>query len=214
MTSRPVFTAVALAAAVLLASPALAQKPAKPSASAQFPNLACTAPFVKNASHARMREAFGAGNVAYQDVPGPEGTTEKATVVFGKDPTRRLEVRWADGKKRSGLLMAQIKGKSGWVGPNGLRLGMPLEEVEKLNGRAFTLTGFSWDLGGYADLSGGALQKPPGGCHVNLRFEPTVDLNEAQTNEITGDREISSSLPAMRESKPVVTEVNIGYAFE
>ena len=202
------------AAAVLSVSPALAQQRAAPSAAGAFPNLACAAPFVKTASHAAMREAFGPGRVAFEEVAGPEGTKEKATVIYGKDPTRRLEVRWADDKKRSGLLMVQIKAKSRWIGPNGLRVGMPLDEVEKLNGRAFTINGFSWDMGGFADLGGGALQKPPGGCHVGLRFEPTAELSEQQTAEITGDREISSDNAAMKQAKPVVTEINVGYAFK
>jgi len=202
------------AAAVLSVSPALAQQRAAPAGAAAFPNLACAAPFVKDASHALMRDAFGPGRVAFQDVDGPEGAKDKATVIYGKDATRRLEMRWADGKKRSGLLLVQIKDKSRWIGPNGLRLGMPLDEVEKLNGRAFPINGFGWDMGGFADLSGSALQKPPGGCHVGLRFEPTAELAGDRMTDISGDRQIASDNPTMRDAKPVLTEINIGYAFK
>lgn len=189
---------------------AIAQQP-QPAPAAAFPNLVCTGLFAKDTDHARLTAAFGAGNVTFEEVPGPEGTTEKATVLFGKDPKRRLEVSWHDEANRARPVLIAIQDKSTWVGPKGLKVGMPLAEVERLNGKPFKLTGFDWDLGGHAGFGDGAFGQVPGDCAVSARFLYTVNLPPKRMEPISGDQEVSSDHPSMRASKPKVTAVYVGY---
>lgn len=194
-------------AAIAVSATAAAAQNASP-----YPNIACAAPFAREATHASLTAAFGAPNVTYTDVPGPEGSTEKATVIHGPDPKRRLEISWADEEKRARILMIHIADKSTWIAPLGVRIGSTLAEIEKLNGKPFKISGFDWDMGGHATFPPASpLSKVAGGCTVSVRFTYTVP-NTKGASKITGDRQVSSSLPEMRAAKPKVTDVYIGYA--
>ena len=54
--------------------------------------VACNGAFTKDSSHMKLATAFGSQNVTWDDVDGPGGSKLKATVLFPKDPKRRLEV--------------------------------------------------------------------------------------------------------------------------
>ncbi len=204
---------LALATAVVLAghSGARAQTaPAKPETSDR---LTCTGPFGRDASHASITEIVGKENVVFTDVDGAEGEKIKATVLFPKNAQRRIELIWADEKKRKGLATLSLSPESAWIAPNGVRIGMSLAEVEKLNGRAFTLSGFDWDYGGYVtDWKGGALGAAiPGGCTVHVRFTVPDDAPEGPASEVAGDREFPSSDKNMRAVKPIVGSLGFGF---
>jgi hypothetical protein len=205
---------IALAALFLVAcggesaSPPEAPAEAATAAAAGKPNLGCGAPFAQDASFASLQRTFGAANVVDQTVPGPEGTTLDATVLFGNDPARRIEVLWVNEQERAGLLHASIAGERSDVrGPGGLRLGVTLTEVEAINGGPFTLMGFNWDMGGaVVDWQGGALSRERLGCSVSVSFDPGAD-----SAAVTGDSPYASTLPAMRAAAPRVTRIGIGY---
>ena len=97
--------------------------------------LSCAAPFTKDASAASLSAYFGAANVTDEIVPGPEGTTQRATVIYGKDPKRRVEVLFADETGRRGLMRAAVSEPTTiWTGPGALRMGMGLDAVERATG--------------------------------------------------------------------------------
>jgi hypothetical protein len=140
-----------------------------------------------------------------------EGEETRGTVIFGKDPRRQIEVIWWDEKNRTRPSMIRIKGV-GWTGPRGIKVGASLADVEASNGRPFTLSGFSWDFGGYVtNLKDGALASIPGGCRFGIRFDPDPKASEARLSKVIGDREFSSSLPAMKAVAPRVSEISLGY---
>lgn len=197
------------------AAPAAAQSGAPPSAAAAASGevLACAPPFGPKSSHAEIVAAFGAANVTFTEIDGAEGEKLAATVVFPKDPKRRLELMWADEKKRSGLLAVRPDKKTTRVAPNGIRRGMSLAEVEKLNGRPFVLVGFDWDYGGsVTDWKGGALATPaPGGCTVSVAFALPETVDGAVAEKVAGDAEFSSSDKEMKAAKPIVDSFTVGY---
>jgi uncharacterized protein (DUF1684 family) len=67
-------------------------------------------PFSRTSDHARLVTAFGTENVAWQTIHGPEGTTFKESVVFPKDPARRIEVVWWDEKAPEAALLKVSSG--------------------------------------------------------------------------------------------------------
>jgi hypothetical protein len=198
--------------ALLLATTAAHAQQSAPLSSAAPLTLACSGPFAKDSSHAKLQQAFGAPNVAIQKVDGAEGETFEASVLYRADPSRRLEVTWIDDKKRSGLSSASAKKPSTWTGPEGIRIGMTLDEVAKLNGQPFRLNGFEWDYGGYVVDLKGKLASLPGGCGLMLRFSPGMALDAKKHAGLIGEKKLSSSDAKLLGVKPVLVSWSIGYA--
>jgi hypothetical protein len=160
----------------------------------------------------KLATAFGSQNVTWDDVDGPGGSKLKATVLFPKDPKRRLEVLWAKPDARSDLQLVAINHQSSWSAPKGLHLGMTLAAVEKLNGKPFELSGFAKDTGGSVQSwDSGALAELPGGCKVSLRFEPDSKVAPDVRNDVAVEKQFSSSDTAMKKAAPKVVEILIGY---
>jgi hypothetical protein len=92
---------------------------------------------------------YGASNVVDQDVDVGEGEIEPETVLFPKDPERRIEILWKVQDQKTSPAFATIRGvASRWHGMRGISLGTSLKELEDLNGRPFSLSGFGWDYAG------------------------------------------------------------------
>jgi hypothetical protein len=193
--------AITVAAALLLgAAPALAEE------------INCEGVFKQDATLAEIEAAFGKENVVTGEVPGPEGTTMIATTIYPEDPARTMQVRWWD--EQDAEYLAGVTLAADDTGPGGVNVGMPIEEVQAINGEPFSLFGFYWDYGGFAGFESGSLSDLPGGCVLNLRFAPTrEDLPEDVMNAISGDVELRSDMPEMLEAKVAVGEVNIGYPY-
>lgn len=180
-------------------------------AAAEESVLACEGPFAADSSEARLVAAFGKANVAFQEIDGPEGTKVNATVVFGKDPNRRIAVHWDDEKKRQRPLNIDLG--AAWRLANGLRRDMPIADVEALNGRPFALSGFEWDYGGYVtDWKKGRLERLPGGCRAIVGFGPDDAASSAARDKVMGDSTFASDSKAMRAVKPRVGIISVGYA--
>ncbi len=193
-----------------LAAVALVLAACAGTASAEENVLACEGPFAADSSQARLVAAFGKANVAFEEVDGPEGSKEMATVVFGKDPKRRLTIRWDDEAKRQRPLHIELG--PAWRLANGLRRDLSLAEVEALNGRPFALSGFEWDYGGYVtDWKKGRLERLPGGCNAIVGFGPDEAAPSAALDKVSGDATFASDSKAMRAVKPRVGIIALGY---
>ena len=174
--------------------------------------VACSGTFGKDSSHLKLAMTFDSKNITFTDVESTGGTKVPASVLFPKDPKRRLEVWWANPAARSDTYLIVINGKSDWSAPGGLRLGLNLAQLEKLNHKAFKLKGFDKDgTATVSDWDGGVLASLPGGCKsgVNLRADPKVRAETVAA--LAADKEYSSEDPEMRAVKPAVSEILIGY---
>lgn len=173
--------------------------------------IGCEGVFKQSATLAEIEAAFGKDNVVTGEVPGPEGTTMIATTIFPNDPQRTMQVRWWD--EQNVAYLAGVTLAPADTGPGGIKIGMPIDAVQAVNGEAFNLFGFYWDYGGFAGFESGTLSALPGGCVLSLRFAPTrEDLPENVMNAISGDIELRSDMPELLEAKVAVGEVNLGYA--
>jgi len=171
--------------------------------------IACSGVFGKDSSHLKLATQFDSRNVTFAEVDGPEGTKLMASVLFPNDPKRRLEVLWDNEASRSETHLIAINGQSTWTAPKGLRLGLGIAALEKLNGKPFKMAGFD-NGGAVSDWQGGALETLPGGCHVGIRLAPDAKASEAARNEAQG-KEFLSSDAKMRAVKPIIAEILIGY---
>jgi hypothetical protein len=200
------FGSVAVGAAAVLAIAATAAAAAAPDA------LACEGAFAKDTTHAKLVETFGRSNVAFLEIDGDQGVKVKASVIYPDDSRRRIYVVWHDEKLRRHPATIRVDFKSGWHGARGLHVGSELAEVEKINGKAFKMMGFDWELGGrVSNWQGGALAKMPGGCEFRLGFNPWANAPDEARDKVSGEKEFLSSDPNMRASKPTVSEIIISY---
>jgi hypothetical protein len=183
-----------------------------PAPAAAGHTVACSGTFGKDSSHLKLAMTYDSKNITFADVESSSGTKVPASVLYPKDPKRRLEVWWANPAARSDTYLIVINGKSDWVAPGGLRLGLTLAQIEKLNHKAFKLKGFDKDgTATVSDWDGGALASLAGGCKsgVSLRADPKVPADTVAA--LGADKEYSSADPEMRAVKPAVSEILIGY---
>lgn len=166
-------------------------------------SISCDSPIKKDATHTQLVKTFGAANVTAEEVDGAEGEKNKVTVLFAKDPAKRLEIGWNDEAKRERPSGISLSPTSSWTGPLGLRSGMSLEDAAKLNGQPITINGFEWDMGGYAINLKGKLAQLPGGCSLMLRFAPESELpSSAKYKPLIGDRKLRSDNALLLSVKP------------
>lgn len=167
----------------------------------------CSGPFAKDSGMLALAMAYDSRNMIFTHET-VQGAEVGATVLFPKDPKRRLEVWWSN-PNRTGTYLIDIAGKSTWTGPGGLRLGLTLEQLEKLNKKPFKLKGFDKD--GIASVSSwddGALAKLPGDCKAGVNLHAGA---KTAAGEVEAKDEYSSDDAALRALKPTVTEILIGY---
>lgn len=144
-----------------------------------------------------IERAYGKQNLKLQKIPGAEGEEIEGAKLFA-ETDRELEIVWdPDNAKKKVVFDIRIIGKA-WKFENGLKSGMTVEEVEKINGKPFKIAGFSWDYGGYANFEGGKLA-----AKVSVRFSPTTD---EVPDYLQGDKQLASTDKKLRAVKPVVDE--------
>jgi hypothetical protein len=197
-----------------------ARKPAKKSAAA--PDTApararrpdsfrtaveCSGPFAKDSGMLALAVTYDSRNMIFTHET-VQGVPVGVTVLFPKDARRRLEVWWQNSN-RTGTYLIDIAGKSIWTAPKGLRLGLDIEQLQKLNHKPFKLKGFDQDgVASVADWDGGELAALPGGCKAGVNLEAK---NKTAAGELPAKDQYSSDDPAMRALKPWVSEILIGY---
>jgi hypothetical protein len=192
-------------------------EPSQPQAKKPAPHgpanvVACSGVFAKDSTHLKLAIKYDSRNVVFGQVDGPDGTKIPASIVFPNDPRRRLEVLWNNEAARTDTSVIAINGKSQWIAPKGLKLGLAIAALEKANGRPFKLTGFGAD--GAASVlgwEGGALSSLPGGCKVGIRLFADSKAPQEARNAVGGDKELMSSDAGVRAVKPAVGEILIGY---
>jgi hypothetical protein len=194
------------------AAPAAATGPKAGAAIAAARIVACNGAFSKDSSHLRLAMTFDTKNVTFTDVDSSAGTKVPASVLFAGDPKRRLEVWWANPAARNQTYLIVINGKSTWTAPGGMKLGLSLAQLEKLNHKPFKIKGFDKDgTATVSDWDGGALATLTGGCKSGMSMQADPKAAPDAVSALTADKEYSSSDPAMRAVKPVVSEILIGY---
>lgn len=174
--------------------------------------VTCGGVFAKDSTHLKLAMKYDSRNVVLGEVDGPDGTKIPASILFPNDPKRRLEVLWSNEASHSGTSVIAINGKSQWLAPKGVKLGLSVQALEKLNGKTFKISGFGAD-GSASVLSweGGALNSLPGGCKVGIRLVESAKTPQAARDTVSGDKELVSSDANIRAVSPAVTEILVGY---
>ncbi len=174
--------------------------------------VTCSGAFGRDSNQVKLAKAFRSRNVTFTQVDGGTGGKTMASVLFAKDPKRRLEVWWSRPSNRSDTHLIVINGTSEWTAPGELHLGLTLAELEQLNGKPFKLSGF--DKNGVATLTnwnGGTLASPAGGCKIGISLRPTSTASASAVGALPADREFTSAEAALRVLNPTVSEILVAY---
>lgn len=178
-------------------------------------------PITSDSTLASLKSLLGESQVKPDKFPGAEGETIDGIKLFA-DSDRELHVFFeeaaAEEDKAEGKDKTKTKAKTNgaekpvsairligkaWKFSHGLKLGLTLTEVEKINGKPFTMSGFGWDYGGYANFEGGKLEGV-----ASIRFSPgSKDVPES----LSGDRPIPSTSKKLRTLNPIVSDITVYY---
>lgn len=193
----------ALLCACLVATPALAKDKTA---------FSCAGVFGPDSSEALLKKTYGADNVVTGTVPGAEGEDMLATTVFPNDPDKTMVFGWQDDDKREGLGFVDLPPSID--GPHGVHVGMSVAEILAINGQPFTIGGFWWDYGGYAQIEKGALANADDAtCFLSLRFSPAEDYpQDLDVSSVSGEVTIPADAPLLAKLDTRVTEVSVSYA--
>jgi hypothetical protein len=165
---------------------------------------------------------YGRKNVKRAEINVGEGETVQGTILFPNQPRQRAFVLWKDAATRQNPESISIRDKNTfWKTSRGITMGTTLRTIEKLNGRAFALTGFGWDYSGTVLHSNGGILKEFGiekddeisGRTLILRLEPAASLRRTrQYQSVLGDKQFLSNNRAMRFLNPRVYEIIVEFS--
>jgi hypothetical protein len=185
---------------------------ARPARAGKANIIACSGVFAKDSSHTKLASAFQSRNVSNTQVETNSGGKATASVLYAKDPKRRLEVWWSKPASKSDTHLIVINGQSDWIAPGELHLGLTLAELEKLNGKPFKMSGFDKDhVATLSDWDGGTLSALAGGCKVGISLRADPKATAVMLGGLPGDRAFTSSDASLRAANPTVSEILVAY---
>ena len=169
-----------------------------------------------DASAASLVARFGRDQVTTEMIELGEGFQRRGTVLFARDPRRRIEIFWQDSVAERFPEELRVSGDtSDWITPNGITLGTSLQSLERLNGRPFHLAGFAFDYSGaITNWAGGRLDASRRAvCDLHGGVDPRVRTaaDRRRYDMFNGDRDFMSNQPDMRALNPRVDRLSLHY---
>jgi hypothetical protein len=145
---------------------------------------------------AQLRALFGADQVEISEhLPGAEGEEFRGVILYPKDPALRAYLYFQDSQQLRGLASVVVRDPgSRWRLDNGVRMGMRLAELVRLNGKPIRFSGLDWDYGGaITNWNGGRLAARDGDPVIrHARLDRNEQASTAADAYPSGDREFSS----------------------
>lgn len=165
----------------------------------------------------QLRELFGAANVRIDDhLPLGEGEEVRGVVLYSDDATRRAYVYFQDPQRLRGLSAVSVRDAgSRWRLDNGLRMGLSLAELARLNGKPILFSGLDWGYGGQVQgWNGGALGSRDGDpLQRQARLDYTGSAPIRIDDYPSGDRDFSSDDPRYPNQGRLLSVVELGVSF-
>jgi hypothetical protein len=178
--------------------------------------FACTSPQTEVPTQS-LNEVLACANLAgLQTKYGKENVVADTNWVMGDDTLQGSIVFPHSAKQvyvyyRSGEIVdVTIQGESSaWKTDSGLYLGLPLQDVQKLNDKNFTLSGFNWAHGGeVVSWEGGKLA----GIHLatfSNAGNQHAGLSDAEYAQISGQTEFDVRHEAIQELNPRLDMISL-----
>jgi len=178
-------------------------------------------PISATTTRADLDALFRKENVQERNLDISEGP-EVATVVFGDEPSAALAVTWdREHVSTIHICFRTQTGPCRWRTASGIRIGLPMQELQKLNEKPFQVAGYGFDgQGAVTSWRHGQLEEDPSACgHLVVRLTPAAELlgrsmskEEASLlKQLQGDKPYSSNYLPLLELNPIVSALEIQF---
>lgn len=158
-------------------------------------------------SEADLLKIFGKRNSERVERWYAEGTVKVIGTVFFSDSPREFFIKWKDTVDFKYPEWIEIHGDSSiWELSNGIKIGVNIEQLVKLNKKQFTFLGFDWDYGGIVNFEKGKLDS---GCYSVRLYYDFEKLTEPQWQKIVGDKTIITSSQDLRDINIYVDQITV-----
>ena len=136
-----------------------------------------------------------------------EGIDIKGTEVIFDNTADNITIEWNDGNLTPKII--RIKNlNSNWKTKEGVGIGSTIKEVEKANGKPFTIYGYEIDVylaGTVKNWNSGNLQG------LNLQFKITKEIPVEVYMKMMGDRGILSNNPLLEKAGLQVENITVEF---
>jgi len=178
-------------------------------------------PITASTTRADLDTLFGKDNVRDGSLDSSD-VPEAATVVLGNDTSAALAITW-DKERASNIhiCFGTETGPCRWRTASGIRLGLPLMELHRLNGKAFQLAGYGFEgQGAVTSWRHGALEEDPSACgHLVVRLSPAAEVEgrsmskqeSSSLKQLQGEKPYSSSTLSLLDLNPVVSALELQF---
>jgi hypothetical protein len=138
----------------------------------------------------------------------PEGMGTYPNTLLYPDTPDEVEFVWDDTVAFKTLSTINISGekRTRWKTAEGVTLGTTMKELEKLNGKSFSFSGFGWDYGGSVSWDDGELSKR--NIYVTLNLPP-VEPMPAEYDNLMGDTNFETKSPLAQRANPIVYSLSM-----
>ena len=136
-----------------------------------------------------------------------EGNDIKGTEVIFDNTADNITIEWNDGNLTPKIIRIENL-NSNWKTKEGVGIGSTIKEVEKANGKPFTIYGYEIDkylAGTVKNWNSGNLQG------LNLQFKITKEIPVEVYMEIMGDRGILSNNPLLEKAGLQVENITVEF---
>ena len=132
--------------------------------------------------------------------------TLKGAIIF-PGTAKQASVFFHDGK----ISDVSIQGESSaWKTLSGLYLGLSLQEVEKINAKNFTISGFGWAHGGsVVSWEGGKLAGDSTLTHLASFRNKRQNISVEEFNKVSGEAEFDVRHPSIQQMNPTLEQITI-----
>ncbi len=168
-------------------------------------------PVTKQSTEASLVRQFGP-SAAAREVDITIDGRERATVFYNQDPKRKLIVVWNEESpshpSRVYLCHGLSENTCVWRTVRGIRENLTIKELERRNKRAFSMTTWGPEDGGWViSWEGGNLEAELQG--VSIRLIPREDSQGNFLPRLTKDETDFASLEGVRSSaNPIIQKLN------
>ena len=154
-----------------------------------------------------LNKLYDKGNIREYVVFSYEDFDIKGTEVIFDNTADNITIEWNDGNLTPKII--RIKNpNSNWKTKEGVGIGSTIKEVEKANGKPFTIYGYEIDAylaGTVKNWNSGNLQG------LNLQFKITKEIPVEVYMEMIGDRGILSNNPLLEKAGLQVENITVGF---
>jgi len=155
----------------------------------------------------KLSKLYDKENIRETVVFSYEGIDIKGTEVSFDNTADNLTIEWNDDNLTPKII--RIKNpNSNWKTKEGIGISSTIKEVEKANGKPFTIYGYEIDVylaGTVKNWNSGNLQG------LNLQFKITKKLPEEEYMKMMGDDGIMSNDPLLEKAGLQVENVSVGF---